>query len=228
MNNIVLFITSGVISSCIYALLLLMLLFSFFNAPAHYSAFKDSMLSLESISIEAIIADSPTPAKDNSPTNNPLAGSGIKDMFKQVDSNMPSQEAEIGDDREKIEQNVKDKKLEALQSATQNLQNTINAISNLTISANASSDGEYDEWYAKIEEIMLKQWQKTFSTTEKRQALVHIKIAPSGAFSYKIIKYSGDVVFDEALSAMLEECRQMTFPAHPKGGTKEIATTFKN
>ncbi|WP_300958108.1 energy transducer TonB, partial [uncultured Helicobacter sp.] len=142
--------------------------------------------------------------------------------------NVPSQNAPIGDNREKIEQNAKVEKIKELQSSAETLQNKLNALSNLTISTNsAQNDGEYDEWYAQIEKIMLQQWQKTFYVEEKLQALVHISIADNGNFSYKIVKYSGNAVFDDSLKSMLEECTHLHFPPHPKG-KKEIATTFKN
>ncbi len=230
MNNALLFITSGIISFCIYCLLLIALVFTFFyQKPTHYSSLLESTLTLNAISVEAIIDDKPTPAlnKQDSSTNNPLAGSGIKDMFSKIDSDIPSQNSPIGDDREKLEQNTKDK-LKELQSSAQELQNKLNSLSNLTISTDTSqNDGEYDEWYAQIEKIMLQQWQKTFSIEEKMQALVYIRIANNGDFSYNIVKYSGNVAFDDSLKAMLEECKQMRFPPHPKG-SKEIATTFKN
>lgn len=231
MNNALLFITSGIISFCVYFLLLITLIFTFFRQePTHYSSLQESALALNAISIEAIIDDNPSPAKNkqDSSLNNPLAGSGIKDMFSKIDSDTPTQNTPIGDDREKLEQNTKTDKLKELQSSTQELQNKLNSLSNLTISTDTSqNDGEYDEWYAQIEKIMLQQWQKTFSIEEKMQALVYIRIANNGDFSYNIVKYSGNVAFDDSLKAMLEECRQMRFPPHPKG-SKEIATTFKN
>lgn len=230
MNNTLLFITSGIISFCIYFLILVSLIFTFFYSnPTHYSSLRESAISLNAISIEAIIYDKPTPSESKTPTlNNPLAGSGIKDMFDKIDSNVPSQNAPIGDNREKIEQNAKVEKIKELQSSAETLQNKLNALSNLTISTNsAQNDGEYDEWYAQIEKIMLQQWQKTFYVEEKLQALVHISIADNGNFSYKIVKYSGNAVFDDSLKSMLEECTHLHFPPHPKG-KKEIATTFKN
>lgn len=65
------------------------------------------MITLNAISIEAIIDDSPTPSKvDKKPAsvNNPLAGFGIKDMFDRIDSKQPSQNTQIGDNRDKVEQ----------------------------------------------------------------------------------------------------------------------------
>lgn len=230
-DNALLFVTSGVISLCSYALLLIVLVFTLFSAlPTHYSSLQESSLTLNAISIEAIIDDKPSPSPQPKPAqaNSALAGSGIKDMFHKIDSQAPSQNAKIGDDREKAEQNSKEQQLEKLQNATKELQNKLNSLSNLTISTNtAASEGEYDEWYAEIEKIMLQQWQKTFYVGEKMQALVYIRIASNGDFNYKIVKYSGDEAFDNSLKAMLEECRQIHFPPHPKG-TKEIATTFKN
>ncbi|TLD96037.1 hypothetical protein LS71_007270 [Helicobacter jaachi] len=231
MNNALLFIASGIISFCTYCLIIIALVFTLFRqAPTHYASLRESALSLHAISIEAIIDDKPTPSPSQKPatSNNPLAGSGIKDIFNNIDSNQPSQNAPIGDNREKIEQNAKEQKLKDLQSATQELQNKLNALNNLTISTQSNqSEGEYDEWYAQIEKMILQQWQQTFYVEDKMQALVNIRIADNGVFSYKIVKYSGNVAFDDSLKAMLEACTQMHFPPHPKGA-REIATTFKN
>ena len=214
MNNALLFITSGIISFCIYFLLIIALVFTLFHSnPTHYSSLKESSLALHAISIEAIIDDKPTPSQNKqTASNNPLAGSGIKDMFDKIDSDTPSQNTPIGDNREKIEQNSKEQQLKDLQASAESLQNKLNTLSNLTISANSNqSDGEYDEWYVE----------------EKLQALVHIRITENGIFSYKVVKYSGNAVFDDSLKAMLEECTQIHFPPHPKG-KREIAITFKN
>ncbi|WP_334085723.1 TonB C-terminal domain-containing protein [Helicobacter typhlonius] len=230
MNNALLFITSGIISFCIYSLLIIALVFTLFRSnPTHYAALNESALSLHAISIEAIIDDKPTPSKSSQPAlNSPLAGSGVKDMFSKIDSDIPAQNAEIGDNREKVEQNSKEQKLKDLQASAESLQKQLNTLSNLTISANTNqSDGEYDEWYAQIEKMMFQQWQQTFYVEEKLQALVHIVITSNGNFSYKVVKYAGNVAFDDSLKAMLEECIKIHFPPHPKG-KREIAITFKN
>ena len=164
MNNALLFITSGIISFCIYFLLIIALVFTLFHSnPTHYSSLKESSLALHAISIEAIIDDKPTPSQNKqTASNNPLAGSGIKDMFDKIDSDTPSQNTPIGDNREKIEQNSKEQQLKDLQASAESLQNKLNTLSNLTISANSNqSDGEYDEWYAQIEKMMFQQWQQT-------------------------------------------------------------------
>lgn len=229
-NKVVLLITSGIISVSAYLLLITLLVFTFFHTPpTHYSSLSESTLSLHAISIEAIIDDKPTPTpkEKQESTNAPLAGSGIKDMFERIESDEPSK-APIGDNREQLEQNAKNQKLKELQANAQELQNRLNTLSNLTISANSNqNDGEFDEWYAQIEKIMLQKWQKTFYVEEKLQALVRIHISSSGVFSYKIVKYSGNNTFDESLKSMLEECTAMSFAPHPKGA-REIATTFKN
>lgn len=230
-NNILLLFTSGVISICSYILLLLALFFTLFsNLPIHYSSLQESSIALNAISIEAIIDEKPTPSPNNKPSlaNSPLAGSGIKDMFNRIDSSVPTQNIPMGDNREKVEQNSKEKKLQALQSATQELQNKLNSLSNLTISTDSlQSDGEYDEWYAQIEKMIATQWQQSLLIEEKVQAVVHIRISSNGAFSYRVIKYSQNIAFDDSLKAMLEECVHISFPPNPKG-TKEIAITFSN
>ena len=123
MNNALLFITSGIISFCIYFLLIIALVFTLFHSnPTHYSSLKESSLALHAISIEAIIDDKPTPSQNKqTASNNPLAGSGIKDMFDKIDSDTPSQNTPIGDNREKIEQNSKEQQLKDLQASAESL-----------------------------------------------------------------------------------------------------------
>lgn len=230
MGNTLLFVASGVIAVCVYCLVLISLVFTFFHStPTHYASLRESTLSLNAISIEAIIDDKPLVAQNKPHTsNNPLAGSGIKNMFSQIDSDIPSRNAPVGDDREKLEQNAKEQKYKDLQAKTQEIQNKINALSNLTVSTNSNqSDGEYDPWYAEIEKMILSKWQKAFYTEDKLQALVHIRIADNGSFSYKVVKYSGNVEFDDSIQSMLDECTHISFPPHPKG-KREIATTFRN
>lgn len=232
MNASLLFITSGLIAICTYLFLIITLVFVFFNSqPTHYSLLKESTLSLNAISIEALIDEThkfETNKEKLIPLNNPLAGSGIKNMFEKIDKNQISQNEPIGDNREQTEQNIKNKKLQELQSATQNLQNKLDSLSNLTISTDSKQgDGEYDEWYAKIEKILRKQWKQTFYNGENLSAVFHIRISRDGVFSYKVIQYAGNLAFDNSLKTMLEQCTQMQFPPHPKGA-KEIAITFKD
>lgn len=232
MNNALLFVASGIIAICTYCFLLITLIFSFISTPTHYSSLKDSMIALNAISIEAIIDDNPTPSKvDKKPANvnNPLAGSGIKDMFDRIDSKQPSQNTQIGDNRDKVEQNASNnERLENLKAATQEIQNKLDTLSNLTISTDSHhTDGEYDEWYAEIEKILYQRWQQTAYIEEKLAAVIHIRITNNGVFSYKVVKYSGNLAFDDSLKMMLEECTKKHFPPHPKGN-KDIAITFKN
>lgn len=229
-NSIVLFVTSGIISLCIYCLLLIALVFTLFSAiPTHYSSLKDSMLSLEAISVDAIIDgdNSPAPSDKSSGKNSPLSGSGIKNLFDKVDSKAPSKESPLGDDRELSEQNTKEDSQDA-QARTKELRDKLKSLSNLNVSSKSNqSDGEYDEWYAEIESMIHQQWQESIFIEEKVMAIAHIHIKNNGVFSYKIVKYSGNVAFDDSLKSMLEECKQIHFPPHPDG-SREIAITFKN
>lgn len=232
MNAPFLLITSGLIAICTYLFLIVALVFMFFSSqPTHYSSLKESTLSLNAINIEALIdeKDKLEPSKEKLvPPSNPLSGSGIKNMFEKIDKNQISQNEPIGDNREQTEQNIKNKKLQELQSATQNLQDKLSSLSNLTISVDSTQgDGKYDEWYAQIEQILHKQWKQTFYSGENLSAVFHIRITKDGVFSYKVIQYAGNLAFDSSLKTMLEQCTQMRFPPHPKG-TKEIAITFKD
>jgi len=88
-----------------------------------------------------------------------------------------------------------------------------------------SVDGEYDQYFSKIYEILYKYWLPSQESAGNR-AKVKIIIDIDGKFDYNILLFSSSEVFNKELVEYLEYLKIKKFPA-PKDGKKEITVFFE-
>lgn len=93
-------------------------------------------------------------------------------------------------------------------------------------SKNLSKNDESDEYFSKINE-MLSVWTPT-TREENLIATIIINISPSGEFSYRFIKFSENISFDQSLKAFLEEQKSIIYPKPKKGKTVTISVNFRS
>lgn len=229
LNYNLLFIFSGAFSVLIYVSLIFVLLFNvlyFFNAKKY--APKPNLLS-ESIVVE--IQDS-KPSETIKSSGTPTAGLGIKDIF----STIPDEEAknlQIGDDKSEVAKNTKNKDLAQKLSNLQNQLSEINKESNelkqtldVKISSNSieQTSGEYDEWFAKIYDIIYRNWHSNFQQNAK--VIVLININRFGKATGKIIQFSGYEAYNLSVSNFLEKLKGLDFPPPPNNKQVSIEVNF--
>ena len=241
MARIVLFFTSGGIAVSSYILMLVLLFWHFNNAskPAKaYTAYKETTFSIalieESKPKEAIKVTQKRvekkvekiPVKKESASKTANAGTGINDLFKQVESKVPVKSTKPPSQNDKIA-----KKKKANESAqSENLDNELEKIlANLdtqnTLSF-ATPKGEYEAFYAQVYEILAKNWNPVRTGVEHFSE-VEITIDARGRLTYTIVKNSGDLEFDEALRSFLDIMRSLEFPRYEGGDRTRIMVTFK-
>ena len=246
MANFFSFVFSGFLAFFIYFCIVFFLIFQFLQDTKEvkkYSAKKPeisfSVALLEEKKetkkiaktqkvVEKKIKD--IPKKEEAASKTPIAGLGIKKLFSQVEAKkpVPKEALEVQSENDKIAKKKKAK--ESSLKKEDNLSKELEQImANLNLKKTMSftlSDGEFDEFYAKIHEILASEWNPMRSFDEY-SADVEITITKSGVFSYKIIKFSNNADFDKSLKEFLDIMCAREFPKFEGGDKTNIIVTFK-
>lgn len=171
------------------------------------------------------------------------AGVGINELFAQVDTKIPINKEALKQQSKNDEIALKKKAAQTTQKQEPNLPSQENSqkqeelnqaidklLSNLEVKQNltfALSEGEYDEFYAKVHEILAQHWDP-WSFTNGLSSKVIVTINNRGEFSYKISQKSGNASFDQTLLEFLERMKSVGFPPYTKGPQTNIEITFKD
>lgn len=225
--SLVMFAASGVIAFCLYALLVLFFLGAFRGELTKYTTLPESAITIQSIDIQAYL--DLVPKQDSqipSATSNPLEGSGIKNMFAQIDANAFTKSQEIPDDRDKRAQNAK--KLSELAQQSKDLHQQLHNLNTTITIQNESAqqdDGVYDEWFATISKILLSHWdRRSRFLAPDLEGVVVFEISAQGKIHYMVKRYALDDAFDRALDATLKELE--TYPFPPPKSSKSFSVSF--
>ncbi len=225
--NFVMFVASGVIAFCFYALLVLFFFGAFRGEPTKYTTLPESAITIQSIDIQAYLDLTPKQeSKPQNPTSNPLEGSGIKNMFAQIDANAFAKSQETPDDRDKHAQNAK--KLSDLAQQSKDLHQQLHNLNTTITIQNESAqqeDGAYDEWFAIISKILLSHWDRRSQfLAPDLEGVVVFEISAQGKMHYMVKRYALDDAFDRVLDATLKELE--TYPFPPPKSTKSFSVSF--
>lgn len=228
-DEFLLFVSSGMIAFCLMAFLAFGLFTALVIQPTKYTSISESAITIESIDLQAYLDINKTEQiQEESPKNNPLEGLGVSEMFENIDSDIEPKSEDIADNREKIAQNTDVKKLEKLIEQSKNIQEQLNAMDTIAIAnSQDSNEGEFDEYYAQIKQIIQKQWDsnKTFLPPDLvGVALIHIN--EKGQMTYSVKRYSQDNNFDSTLDSVLRSLKDYPFP--PPKKTRSIDIQFKS
>jgi protein TonB len=91
-----------------------------------------------------------------------------------------------------------------------------------------ANKGNFDEYYSKINSIILTRWYNYPLLTSKDYLVVaEITINAKGKFSYHVISLSGDKEVDGAVKLFLTNQLLERYPASPDSVTKTIKINFK-
>lgn len=243
MARIVLFFTSGGIAIFSYISMIALLVWQFSVAqksPKTYASRQETTFSINLIEeiqpkntikiaqkkVEKKVENIPVKKESASKTAN--SGVGINDLFKQIDSKVPVKKEAL---KPQSQNDKIAKKKKANQSSqSENLSSELEKImANLDTQKTLSfvaPKGEYDEFYAKVQEILAQNWNP-MRTLQEHKAEVQININALGQFSYSIIQLSGNLDFDKALQEFLDIMRTQEFPRFEGGAQTKIMVTFK-
>ena len=92
----------------------------------------------------------------------------------------------------------------------------------------ANNKGNYDEYYSKINNIILSRWYSYPIFKQTNYILTaEITIDDKGKFSYHITSYSNNLVIDKAVKQFLKNETSNIYPISPDGKIKRIRINFK-
>jgi len=91
----------------------------------------------------------------------------------------------------------------------------------------STSNGEHDEYFSQIKEILWKRWNPIL-LEEGLVVKVLVKISSTGKFDYRIMKYSNNVRFDQSLKEFLDSQLQELFPRPKINSNVDIIVNFKS
>ncbi len=140
----------------------------------------------------------------------------IKDLFGKVktkDLNR-TKKIPINNKDKTVQSRLKPKK--SSDKSSKKASKLINSLSFEDSPSMASSSGEYDEFYGKVQETLDGFWQQTIETQSGAEAKVKINIDAYGHFSYNIVEFSYNDTFNKKLRDFLEQMRSVTFPKNRK------------
>ncbi len=240
MDRVVLWCASGVISCSAYIVLILLLLFfSYTNKsnPLKFASQKEIEFQVTlDIFNEPKVEDKilpPTqqktkvaPKKENVGSKTPVAGVGIKKMFDAIPDKVAAKNnEEISDNRDTLASRKKGDFLSYDDKLQENLQNILSQINVKQMINFTVQDGEYNEYYAKIDSILSEHWKnsKYRDNGANNTAEVLISIDDKGRFRYRVQKKSGDIDFDRVLDIFLEDMTLIAFPPYIHSSKRETS-----
>ena len=226
-----LLVWSGVGAFVFYGLIVFVLLLKIFPIfMTKYVPRVDTMME-QMITIDLTSIEAPQDSKKDSGTH--LEGIGIKDIFSTIpDMTTPAKES--GDDRSVNAKNTRDKKdsskLQAIRQL-EKLHSNLSAIENRTLDVQSQTispefaDGEYNEWFGKIYDIIYRKWQSKYY--QDAEVSVLLRITNTGSFYYHITKLSSYEDYNQSVIDLLESLKQDRFPPYPKGKVIEIEVNIR-
>lgn len=243
MAKIILLFTSGGIAIFSYISIVILLIWQLSEVqkiPKAYSFQKETTFSIDLIeetrpketakviqkSIEKKVEKIPIKKESASRTAN--AGVGINELFKQIDSKVPVKKDALKpqSQNDKIAKKKRADKSSQSENLSQELEKIISNLDTQKTLSFIAPKGEYDEFYAKVHEILAQNWNP-IRTSQEHKAEVQISINALGQFSYSIIQLSGNLDFDKALQEFLDIMRIQEFPHFEGGVQTNIMVTFK-
>lgn len=159
----------------------------------------------------------------------------LEEIYKKQDEEQRAKQAQLTKNALALEQSTK-----ALQKATQNLNSNIKQAMTTKIvlekpnfSGNAEDKKKYDAWYAKIEQILMSEWQKSGSfDLAATRAKVKIHIDEGGRLTYLyMITQSPYGDYNNSVIAFLKKMGTKTFPPPPGDGvdmSMELENTLRH
>ncbi len=241
-GNKTLFIFSGLSSFGIYILLILFLFYKLILSEKQATKFSKknetlfeiTMVEIPNVKENKKTEKQPTEVKiekeisEESASRTPKQGLSISELFSKVDAPIPIEkkiiEYESNDDElAKRKKSIREKQKLAPDSSVPNISKSTSYKENIALDL---SEGEYDEYYSKVHELLSSHWNPSEQYIGF-ESKVSVTIDNLGNFDYKITSGSGNSEFDDMLKAYLESLKQVGFPPYEKGKETIIEVSFK-
>ncbi len=218
-NNTGTLLLSGGASILIYLLLIFFLLFRYLEYQKEEekktlpSKIEEKKVEVEKDQVES--------------SKTPIAGTGIKSLFSEVETKIPvkneQEESSNDDELARRIKSIKPKQKIEKESKVDKIVQNLSLSSTLSF---AKTDGEYNEYYSKVQELLGKFWRPK-SYSQNLESKVIITIDNNGKFYFSIKKKSTNDEFDQELLAALQQMEGIDFPPFSGGKKTDIEVTFK-
>ena len=232
-QNQKLFIWSGISAFLIYCFVVFFILFKFL--PLFKTKYIPRTNTILEQAISISLSEPEITQDDNKDSGTPLEGLGVKDIFSTIPDSATSSE-QSGDNRSQNAKNTKDKieknKLKNLQERLEKMNANINALDSKALDVQSQSispefaDGEYNEWFGKIYDIIYSKWHPSFD--QDAEVLVLLRITDTGSFYYRVARLSSSQDYNHNIINLLDSLKQTKFPPYPKGKIVEIEVSFRS
>lgn len=166
------------------------------------------------------------PAKEES-SKTPKVGTNFQELFNEVEAKVPVKK--IPKPSNPDDAAAKRKKSFKTQSKVKKSTEATEITENISLDKTVAftvTTGDYDEYYAKIQEFLWSHWNPV-NYRPGIQSKVLISVDKEGLFSYRIISSFGDDALDADFRAFLESMRSIPFPPFDRGEQTDIEVTFK-
>ncbi|MGT0053264.1 energy transducer TonB [Helicobacter pylori] len=164
--------------------------------------------------------------------------SSLNDFQEKTDTN--AQKDEQKNEQEEEQRHLKEqqrlrknqKNQEMLKGLQQNLDQfaqKLESVKNKTLDLQIpKQDGvdekAYQEWYARIYQILYKGWKGVFY--HKASVSAMIMITKDGEFDYTILSYSNFKDYNKSVMTLLNDLKKVDFPPYPGGNMISIKVNF--
>ncbi len=245
MDRVFLAFLSGIVAIFTYLFVVGAFLWHFYQAkesPKQYTTYKETSFSVALVEEKSEVKKQTIqtlknkeeakeiPIKEESASRTANVGLGINDLFQQVEVKREISKEALKPQSQNDKIAKRKKALESMQKREDNLKEDIQKIvSNLEVKKTMgflAPKGEYEEFYAKVQEILYQNWNP-LQTQKENQAEIKIMIDWRGKFSYEIVKLSGNLEFDKVLQEFLDIMQNKEFPKYEGGEATYIFVTFK-
>jgi protein TonB len=244
------FVFGGVFSITLYLSLLTILAFHFYQAlqkPKVYALNKETVfeISLESLDeaklepkkegkkeakLQSVSKDeASSTAKEGGSISPKRSNSTLKSLFADIEVDKPKEIVkEQTFNKDHIASRFKSKDIQSIKKPKIDISKLVN---NIEVSKSVLSfekkpiSGIEDEYYAKIYEILAKEWIPTSDINQVARVIVIID--KYGKFDYTIKRSSNSESFNQRLLEFLDSMKLKDFPPYTGGNKTVIEVYFK-
>ncbi len=142
--------------------------------------------------------------------------SSVKDLFGKIKTKDVNLSKPIPTNKNKQAKQSRKKSSKKNKPVAKNASKLVKSLTLDSAPSKASSVGEYNEFYGRVQETLDGLWQQTNPTESGANAEVEINIDKNGNFSYSVVTFSYNNDFNKKLRDFLEQMRGVKFPKNKK------------
>jgi periplasmic protein TonB len=205
----------------------------------HYTIKKETLFEVSLMDFKSVVSDeatkdpvvqkqlkSSTKMIKEETSKTPNIGSNFQELFREIKTQKPVKKSFSPSDTDDA---IARRKKSLISVATGKSMEAVEMTEKIVLSKTVAfsvATGEYDEYYARIQEFLWSHWNPV-GYPLGAQSKVLVSIDGNGRFLYRILSSFGDDSLDLSFKNFLETMRLVQFPPFEKGKKTDIEVTFK-